>query len=98
AVAELLGLPVVVSSALESSVGLRAGVALAACLPELPYACGLNTAALFTRDVTTSPLVAEEGSIPVTDVALDEAGPWRADPTTAGWWRERWDDVAQPTP
>lgn len=89
--AETLGLPVVVSSALESSVGLRAGVALAACLPELPYACGLNTAALFTRDVTTRSLLAEDGSIAVREVELDQAGPWRADPTTATWWRDRWE-------
>src|SRR5690606_5390098 len=41
-----IGLPVVVSSALESSVGLAQGVALAAALPELPYACGLATAHL----------------------------------------------------
>ncbi|MGC3953570.1 MAG: o-succinylbenzoate synthase [Propionicimonas sp.] len=91
--ADSLGLPVVVSSALESSVGLRAGVALAACLPELPYACGLNTAALFTRDVTAAPLFAEGGSIAVGEVDVDEAGPWRADPTTAAWWRERWSGV-----
>ncbi|WP_394326772.1 o-succinylbenzoate synthase, partial [Thermobifida halotolerans] len=41
--AEACGLPVVVSSAVETSVGLAAGVALAAALPELPYACGLAT-------------------------------------------------------
>ncbi len=88
--ADTLGLPVVVSSALESSVGLRAGVALAACLPELPYACGLNTAALFTQDVTADPLLADRGAIGVRDVVVDEAGPWRADPATAAWWRDRW--------
>ena len=91
--AERLGLPVVVSSALESSVGLRAGVALAACLPELPYACGLNTSALFTKDVTAQPLVADRGAIAVRDVELNETGSWRADPTTAAWWRERWQGV-----
>ena len=42
-VAEACGLPVVVSSAVDTSVGLAAGVALAAALPELPYACGLAT-------------------------------------------------------
>ncbi|MDQ3628688.1 MAG: o-succinylbenzoate synthase [Actinomycetota bacterium] len=42
-IAERIGLPVVVSSALETSVGIAAGLALAAALPELPYACGLNT-------------------------------------------------------
>jgi O-succinylbenzoate synthase len=91
--ADRLGLPVVVSSALESSVGLRAGVALAACLPELRYACGLNTSALFTTDVTTEPLVADQGTIAVREVEVNEAGSWRADPTTAAWWRERWETV-----
>ena len=92
--ADTLGLPVVVSSALESSVGLRAGVALAACLPDLPYACGLNTAALFTRDVTAEPLVAEQGSIALREVVVDEDAPWRADRATAGWWQDRWEGVA----
>ena len=46
-IAEDIGLPVVVSSALESSVGLAAGFALARALPELPYACGLASDALF---------------------------------------------------
>jgi O-succinylbenzoate synthase len=44
--------PAVVSSALDTSVGLAAGLALAAALPELPYACGLGTAALLAADVT----------------------------------------------
>ena len=52
------GLPVVVSSAVESSVGLAAGVALAAALPELPYDCGLATMSLLTGDVTAAPLAA----------------------------------------
>mgnify|MGYP003694616557 CR=1 FL=1 len=50
-IAERIGLPVVVSSALETSVGIRAGLALAAALPELPYACGLNTVALLADDL-----------------------------------------------
>ncbi len=53
-IAEDIGLPVVVSSALETSVGIAAGVALAAALPELPYACGLATVQLLTDDVVRS--------------------------------------------
>jgi len=84
--AERLGLPVVVSSALESSVGLAAGVALAAALPELPYACGLNTATMFTTDVTADPLVAVGGEIAVRAVTVDENGDWQAgDAATAAW-------------
>jgi o-succinylbenzoate synthase len=63
--AEQAGLPVVVSSALESSVGLGAGLALAAALPELPYACGLGTATLLTGDLVTRPLHAAGGMLPV---------------------------------
>ncbi len=87
--AERLGLPVVVSSALESSVGLAAGVALAAALPELPYACGLNTATMFTADVTAEPLVAVDGEIAVRPVSVDDNGDWRAGPSATRAWLER---------
>src|SRR5699024_9678817 len=72
-IAERIGLPVVVSSALESSVGIAAGVALAAALPDLPYACGLATVNLFTTDVTTDPLVPAGGHLPVRRVEPDAA-------------------------
>ena len=64
-IAEQIGLPVVVSSALETSVGIAAGLALAAALPELPYACGLATLALLDGDVTTYPLRVVDGELPV---------------------------------
>lgn len=70
-VAEACGLPVVVSSALETSVGLAAEVALAAALPELPYACGLGTAALLDGDLTTTPLLPEAGHVAVRRVDPD---------------------------
>src|SRR5262249_51356700 len=63
-VAEACGLPVVVSSAVETSVGLAAGVALAAALPELPYACGLATMSLLAGDVTLSSLVESGWGLP----------------------------------
>ncbi len=65
------GLPVVVSSALESSIGLAAGVALAAALPELPFACGLGTATLLEGDLVSDPLVPVDGSISVRRVSAD---------------------------
>jgi O-succinylbenzoate synthase len=71
-VAERLGLPVVVSSAVETSVGLRAGLALAAALPELPYACGLNTLPLLDGDVATEPLRAVDGELAVGPLEVDE--------------------------
>ena len=64
-IAEDIGLPVVVSSALESSVGIAAGVALAAALPELHHACGLATVSLLTDDVVEQPLLPVDGALPV---------------------------------
>ena len=85
--AEACGLPVVVSSAIETSIGIAAGVALAAALPELPYACGLGTVPLLAADVTTAPLLPESGTLPVRRVSVDEAP--AADDATAQWWLER---------
>lgn len=85
------GLPAVVSSALDTSVGLSMGLALAAALPDLDYDCGLGTAALFTADVVGAPLLPVGGSLSVS----------RATPTTAtldrveaptdrcDWWLQR---------
>ena len=93
--AERLGLPVVVSSALETSIGLRAGIALAASLPELPYACGLNTSALLRNDLTGLPLTAVDGRIPVRAVDVDEGlvDAAAAAPEVDAWWRARYDQV-----
>ncbi len=85
-IAEACGLPVVVSSAVDSSVGLAAGVALAAALPELDYDCGLATMSLLTADVTSDPLTAVDGALPVRPAVVDperlaavetDPGPWR---------------------
>jgi O-succinylbenzoate synthase len=70
-VAQACGLPVVVSSALDTSVGIAAGLALAAALPDLPYACGLGTAGLLAADVTAGPLLPVDGHLPVRAVAAD---------------------------
>jgi O-succinylbenzoate synthase len=87
-VAEACGLPVVVSSAVDSSVGLAAGVALAAALPELPYACGLATMSLLAGDVTGEPLTERGGELPVRRPAVDpgELARWETDPEP---WRQR---------
>ncbi len=71
-IAEDIGLPVVVSSALESSVGIAAGVALAAALPELPYACGLATVQLLAADVVVDPLLPVDGELPVRVPQVEE--------------------------
>ncbi|HAG59091.1 MAG TPA: O-succinylbenzoate synthase, partial [Arthrobacter bacterium] len=85
------GLPAVVSSALDTSVGIRAGLALAAALPELPYACGLGTVSLFGSDITLDPLVADDGAIRLREVAAD-AGLLEQFAATAerrDWWLAR---------
>ncbi len=71
-IAEDIGLPVVVSSALETSVGLAAGVALAAALPNLDYACGLGTGSLLGDDLVADPLVPVDGCLPVRPVVVDD--------------------------
>jgi O-succinylbenzoate synthase len=85
------GLPAVVSSALDTSVGIRAGLALAAALPELPYACGLGTVSLFESDVTTDPLVADDGAIRLRDVAADPGllEQYAASAERRDWWLAR---------
>jgi len=62
------GLPVVVSSALETSIGLSMGLYLAAAIPDLEFDCGLGTAALLTADVTDEPLIPVDGSLEVRRV------------------------------
>jgi O-succinylbenzoate synthase len=94
-IAEDIGLPVVVSSALETSVGIAAGVALAAALPELPYACGLATVQLLTDDVAANPLLPVDGALPVGVPLVHDAALARlaADPDRAAHWAARLAEV-----
>jgi o-succinylbenzoate synthase len=93
-IAERLGLPVVVSSALETSVGIAAGVALAAALPDLPYACGLATVAMFERDVVAAPLLPMAGRLPVVRPEPDP-DLLAAARTDSAWWTDRLARVTQ---
>ena len=94
-IAEEIGLPVVVSSALETSVGIAAGVALAAALPSLPYACGLATVQLLADDVAGSPLLPVDGALPVVVPTVDEAALRRlaASPEREAHWARRLAEV-----
>jgi O-succinylbenzoate synthase len=85
------GLPAVVSSALETSVGLSMGAQLAARLPQLEFDCGLGTAALLTGDVTDAPLLPHNGVIDVTrpKVSDELLARHAASPERSTWWRER---------
>lgn len=90
-VVEECGLPAVVSSALDTSVGISSGVALAAALPALDHACGLGTVALLEGDVTNDPLLPVAGSLVTGRVAVDEAlvDRWAATADRRGWWADR---------
>jgi O-succinylbenzoate synthase len=81
-VVEAAAVPAIVSSLYETSVGLAAGVALAAALPELPYACGLGTAALLAGDVVADPLIPVAGLLPVRRPEPDPAllARWEVEP------------------
>jgi O-succinylbenzoate synthase len=94
-IAEDIGLPVVVSSALETSVGIAAGVALAAALPELPYACGLATVQLLTGDVVAASLLPVDGVLPVVRSDVDQAALDRlaAAPDRVAHWEARLAEV-----
>ena len=85
------GLPAVVSSALDSSIGLSMGAALAAALPVLEYDCGLGTASLFTADVTEPPLAPVGGVLPVGRVQPDPSLTARheASADRRDWWLDR---------
>lgn len=85
------GLPVVVSSALDTSVGLSMGALLAASLPELEFDCGLGTAALLAADVTEDPLLPVDGAIDARRVAVSGAllERYAAAPDRRDWWLER---------
>ena len=94
-IAEDIGLPVVVSSALESSVGIAAGVALAAALPTLEHASGLATVQLLTGDVVREPLLPVAGSLPVVrpEPDPDLLARWAATPDRAEHWERRLAEV-----
>ncbi|MGY0388632.1 o-succinylbenzoate synthase [Nocardioides sp. WG-D5] len=97
-IAEDIGLPCVVSSALETSVGMAAGIALAAALPELPYACGLGTVSMFADDITATSLLPEGGLLPVLPASPAPARllaepALRANAERTESWRRRLADV-----
>jgi O-succinylbenzoate synthase len=93
--AEELELPVVVSSAVETSVGLAMGVALAAALPRLDFACGLGTGRLLSGDLVRDRLLVDSAVLPVRPVEADPAlaDRYAANPAVDRRWRERLEQV-----
>jgi o-succinylbenzoate synthase len=90
-IAEDIGMPVVVSSALETSLGIAAGMALAAALPSLEHACGLATRTLLTGDVAAPELVPVNGALPVVVPTVVPAmvDLYAATPQRVAWWEDR---------
>ncbi len=89
AVAEACGLPCVVSSAVETSVGLAAGLALAGALPELEFACGLGTISLLDGDVCPDSLSPVDGYLPVRHQAPAPTAAYAAAPEVTAAWADR---------
>jgi O-succinylbenzoate synthase len=82
-------LPVVISSALESAVGISYGLALAARVTKLDYACGLGTSALFNQDIGDIPII--NGAIKATSYSIDLDRVERCElkGERLEWWRNR---------
>jgi o-succinylbenzoate synthase len=89
-IAAQIDIPVVISSALDSAVGIAVGLAAAAALPDLNHACGLGTGRLFVEDVA-EPVAPVDGYLPVKSVVPDPARlqALAAPPQRARWWIER---------
>lgn len=79
-------LPVVVSSALESAVGIHYGLTLAASLKDLEFDCGLGTGSLLAADVAHLPI--ENGAIRITDFEPHFNG-YEVAPDRFNWWKNR---------
>lgn len=87
--AEKISLPVVISSSLDSSIGISHGLALAGAVPNLYGACGLGTVALLDGDVTSHSLLAAGGVIRNRKVIPDRISEFKAESERQKWWQDR---------
>jgi O-succinylbenzoate synthase len=89
-IAEQIDIPVVISSALDSAVGIATGLRAAAALPNLQHACGLATGRLFVEDIV-QPAPPVDGYLPVEPVLPDAArlDELAAPPERRDWWIRR---------
>ena len=88
-----ISLPVVISSALDSSVGISHGLTLACAIPNLYGACGLATVALLEGDVTSDSLIASNGVIVNRRVTPDRISEFKVDNQRQKWWQDRADVI-----
>jgi O-succinylbenzoate synthase len=80
------GLPVVVSSALESAIGIEYGLDLAASISDLTHDCGLATGSLLASDVAAHEIV--DGKIALGQISPQLEGLDVA-PDRFEWWKNR---------
>lgn len=85
-IAKHFGLPVVVSSALESAVGINYGLKLAASFESLEFDCGLGTGSLLSADVAKLPII--NGEITISDFEPNFSG-LEVSPDRCEWWKNR---------
>ncbi|MGA0851454.1 MAG: o-succinylbenzoate synthase [Candidatus Nanopelagicaceae bacterium] len=88
-------LPTVVSSALESVVGLSYGLQLAARLPQLDYACGLATNSLFAEDLGALPIVDGAMRVGAYVIEPERLERFKVSPERLEWWRNRIKEIWQ---
>ena len=85
-IAEQHGLPIVVSSALESAVGISYGLTLAASFPEINFDCGLATGSLLAADLGSLPI--QDGQIQLNEIEPNFSG-YDVAPDRYEWWKNR---------
>ena len=89
ALAEQIGLPVVISSALETGIGISHGLALAASFPDQSLACGLGTVALFENDICSPATTTRDGFLEVSRRVPINHERYLASPARTEHWRQR---------
>ena len=82
-------LPLVVSSALDSAVGISYGLQLAASLPSLDYACGLATGQLLSADIAELPLLNGQLEVKALSPDADLLAKYAVPVERLTWWKER---------
>jgi O-succinylbenzoate synthase len=79
-------LPVVVSSALESAVGINYGLTLAASFKDMNFDCGLATGSLLSADVAHLPII--DGEIAIREIEPNLEG-LEVSAERYEWWKNR---------
>ncbi len=90
-IASRIGLPVVISSALDTGIGISHSLALAGSFQRLDYACGLGTTSLFVEDICAPSSLVQDGALtierrnPIPELLVK----YQANTSRIEWWRNR---------